>query len=117
MNIKEVAADLRYCRRESGLSGADVAHLLHITKSRLSRIETGASSPKPSELCGFALIYGKDLFSMLPDVSGRIAKEVHGRLSNIPDAPSHWKASKTRFHFLKDLYQRLDHLVHHHEDT
>ena len=114
MNIKEVAADLRYCRRESGLSGADVSHLLHITKSRLSRIETGKSEPRPSELCGLALIYGKDLCVMLPDLSSRIALEMHQRFSDLPEEPSNWKASSVRCQFLATLYQRLDQLSANH---
>ena len=111
MNIKEVAADLRYCRRESGLSGTDVSHLLHITKSRLSRLETGKSEPRPSELCAFSLIYRKNLCALLPELSGRIAFEMHKRFEHIPEEPTNWKARDLRDQFLASLYQRLNEIT------
>ena len=69
---------------------------------------------RPSELCGLALIYGKDLCAMLPDLSNRIAVEMHQRFADLPEEPTNWKASSVRCQFLATLYQRLDQLSANH---
>ena len=110
MNIKEVAADIRYCRRESGLSGADVSHLLSITHSRLSRIENGKSEPRPMELCGFALIYGKQHLDMFPALSARLIASLKTKLMDMPAEPVSWRARGRRLQSLNELVHRLQNL-------
>ena len=108
MKKKEVAADLRYARRESGLSGSDVSHLLSINQSRLSRIETGKSDPRPSELCGLALIYGKDHLQLFPGLSDHVAKSMKELLKEVPAEPTNWRSHERRLQSLQHLYLRLE---------
>ena len=65
MRKKEVAIDLRFSRRESGLHQSDLAHLLNITQSRVSRLEKGKSVLTVRELCALATIYDKSLNQLL----------------------------------------------------
>jgi transcriptional regulator with XRE-family HTH domain len=116
MNKKEVTADIKYCRRESGLSGADVSHLLSITKSRLSRIENGKSEPKPMELCGFALVYGKQHFDMFPVMSEKLIISLKTQLLNMPAEPNAWRARQQRLQSLNELTHRLHTLSQQHHD-
>ncbi|MEP3893170.1 MAG: helix-turn-helix transcriptional regulator [Litorimonas sp.] len=116
MNTKDVAADIRYCRRESGLSGADVSHLLSITRPRLSRIENGRSEPRPMELCGLALIYGKQHLDMFPALTENLVTSIKRKLTNMPSEPTVWRARQKRLQCLNELTHRLQAIAQHNHD-
>lgn len=53
-----LAVDLKVFRRRSGLSQADVAHLLGIHRSHLSKFERGTREPSMEHVTLLCLIYG-----------------------------------------------------------
>ena len=54
------ALDIKVARRRSGLSQAEVSHLLGIHRTRLSKLERGRYVPTAHELAALCLIYGKE---------------------------------------------------------
>ena len=53
-----LAVDLRVFRRRSGLSQADVAHLLGVHRSLVSKFEQGVREPSMEHVTFLCLIYG-----------------------------------------------------------
>lgn len=98
---------IRALRRRSGLSQADLAHLLEVKQTRISRIELGFFEPTASELCALRLIYGQALgkrFTTSIDDLKRILLE---RLETIPQCPKNWPSRETRLATLETLSKRL----------
>lgn len=53
-----LAVDLKVFRRRSGLSQADVAHLLGVDRSLISKFERGGREPSMEHVCFLCLVYG-----------------------------------------------------------
>ena len=99
---------LRALRRRSGLSQADLAHLLEVKQSRVSRLEAGLFEPTASELCALRIIYGQALgkrFETSIDDMKRLLRE---RLETMPQCPKHWRNRMARSTTLEVLTKRLE---------
>lgn len=107
--MKEILkVDLRIARQQSALSNADVAKLLGISKSRLSKLENGFARPKTSEIIGLALIYGKTIDSLFRLTSNRLTDKLKRNLAELDFEHDPDKyASKKRVDTLNALVGRL----------
>ena len=79
-----LAVDLKVFRRRSGLNQADVAHLLDVDRSLISKFDQGAREPSMEHVTFLCLIYGmrtpEFCVSALPQFQRVLAR----RLSSIP---------------------------------
>ena len=107
MHKQEVAADLKCSRREAGLTGLDVAHLLEVDPARVSRLENGHSLPSTRELCKLTLIYGKVPDHLLSRATCSTAPELKERVESLPPEPLGWEKRDQRLDTLNALAERL----------
>lgn len=111
MHLKEIAADLRVGRRESGLSNQDLAHLLAVDTARISRLENGKTELTLKEVCSLSLIYGKPVDGLLQICLSSVSVAIKDRLVDMPDEPEYWKAYEQRRNTLNTLAQTLETLT------
>ena len=111
MHLRKIATSLRLARKERGLSNQDLAHLLAIDGSRISRIERGRVEPNATELLGFALIYGHQPDRLLEDHRQELAEAIHARFMQMPPTPYNWKMAKERQRCVDALSDRLQALM------
>lgn len=112
MDIRDVMIDLKINRRESGLSGEDLAHLLGISEARLSKLHTGNAVMTITELCLLSFIYGKTFDHLLERATPPLAECLKLRLANMPSELEHWKAHDKRLDCLNALTERVLALTH-----
>ena len=86
-----LAVDLKVFRRRSGLSQAEVAHLLDIHRSHLSKFERGTRQPSMEHVTILCLIYGMQApdfcVAALPQFEDALAKRLQTVLAE-QDQPS-----------------------------
>lgn len=106
--ITEFALDLRHARRKSGLSQAEIAHLVDINQATYSRFENGSLTPSVEQLCILALIYGRSFTSYFERITAAQKPGLKQRLETLPpkDRPSVRIFNRART--LDKLRQRLD---------
>ena len=99
---------MRALRRRSGLSQADLAHLLQVKQSRVSRLESGVFEPTASELCALRIIYGQALGKRFETTIEDMKQRLRERLETIPQCPKHWRNRAARRTTLNALSRRLE---------
>ncbi len=105
---KELSVDLSISRKDSGLSQQDAAHLLGVSKTRISRLQNGKAKLSAAELTALCLIYGRSAEQLLRLTTRTIRQQLHKRLSNMPSEPAKWERLHTkRLDTLNSLYHRL----------
>lgn len=105
---KEIRVDLKIGRNQSGLSNADLAHLLGVNKSRISKLENGRATPRPEELCALCLIYGRAADHLFLLTTRSLIGEMTERLARMPEEPKAWERKHDlRLDTLNGLHQRL----------
>ena len=67
----KLALDLKVARRRSGLTQHDVAHLLNVDRTLLSKFERGHRMPSAEQVALLSLIYGRPV----PDLYGASRQE------------------------------------------
>lgn len=104
----DLAGDLTISRLKAGLSNKDMAHLLDVDPGRISRLEQGRSSIRTSELCALAMIYGKAMHELVPNLAEQVIGQLTERLNSMPPEPSTWeKFHDARLDTLNGLFERL----------
>jgi len=106
--ITEFALDLRHARRKSGLSQAEVAHLIAINQATYSRFEHGTLSPSVEQLCILSLIYGRSFSSYFERITTAQKPGLKKRLDALPPKDRPKVRIFNRAHTLEKLRQRLD---------
>lgn len=101
------ALDLKVSRRKAGLTQEDLAHLLGLTKSNVSKIERGVRPVLLPELCALALIYDRTADSLLAPLWPDSAADLAARLPSMPVPASPWVSTFNRQHTLSSLGERL----------
>ncbi|MEM5471922.1 helix-turn-helix transcriptional regulator [Hoeflea sp. AS60] len=108
---KEIRVDLKVGRKQSGLSNEDVAHLLGVNKSRISKLENGHATPRPEEICALCLIYGRAVDSLFILTTHCLIGELRRRLTTMPEEPTAWERKhNARLDTLNGLQCRLGEL-------
>ena len=106
--ITEFALDLRHARRKSGLSQAEVAHLVAINQATYCRFEQGALSPSIEQLCVLALIYGRSFTSYFERITEAQKPGLKRRLDDLPTKDRPRVKVFNRARSLAKLRQRLN---------
>mgnify|MGYP000197201114 CR=1 FL=1 len=101
------ALDLKVTRRKAGLTQEDLAHLLGLTKTTISKIERGVRPVTLPELCALAFIYGKSADRLLTPLWSEAAADLAARLQSLPRPKSQWTSTFNRQHTLTRLGERL----------
>lgn len=106
--ITEFALDLRHARRKSGLSQAEIAHLLDINQATYSRFEQGALTPSVEQLCSLALIYGRSFTSYFERITTAQKPRLKQRVDALPPKDRPGVRIFNRARTLENLRLRLD---------
>lgn len=105
--ITEFALDLRHARRKSGLSQAEIAHLVGIDQSTYSRFETGRMTPDTAQLCLLSLIYSRSFTSHYETLARSLKPSLLERLNQLPKTTKPSIRSSNRSHTLEKLRRSI----------
>ena len=83
INYRELPNLLRKYRKVRGLRQNDVARLLGLSRSRISRWEKGACIPTLVNAVRLALLYRVTVDALFDDLVHVLREEVHGREKNL----------------------------------
>ena len=109
--MNEFSHSVLLARKKAGLSQADCAHLLGITRNRFSRLETGKAVPSVAELCGVAVLFGRTMEGLSGDLFTDRAQSLKERLFDLPEPRRHRLSRFNRAYTLEALADRLDQLI------
>ena len=101
------ALELKVSRRRSGLSQKDVAHLLGISRVRVSKLECGIAVPTPDELTTFCLIYSYSFLSLGGAVMPVLFRTLRDRLETLPNRENYAAGTSRKATTLQTLAKRL----------
>jgi len=102
------ALDIKVARRRSGLSQADVAHLLGVHRTRVSKLERGRYTPSADELASLSLIYGKQFPELGSSTLPEICRSLSERLGTLPNRSDYASGLSNKAHTLNALAERLE---------
>ncbi|MCP4409491.1 MAG: helix-turn-helix transcriptional regulator [Gammaproteobacteria bacterium] len=80
-----IAVDLKVFRRRSGLSQADVAHLLGVHRTQVSKFERGVREPSIEHVTILCLIYGLRLPDFCVAARPQFETVLAERLQTLPE--------------------------------
>ena len=103
-----VAVDLQAARRKAGLRQLDLAHLLGVSESRVSHMETGESPPTEKQLLALSVIYGKPMEVLVSGFFDEVVDTLIERLNSIPAVIQKTSETFNRAHTLSSLAKRLE---------
>ena len=102
------ALDIKVARRRSGLSQADVAHLLGVHRTRVSKLERGRYTPSANELASLSLIYGRRFPDLGNSTMPEICRALSERLATLPNRSDYASGLTNKAHTLNALAERLE---------
>ncbi len=106
--IQEFALDLRAARRNSGLRQVDCAHLMGVSKNKISSLECGLSRPTVHDICTLSMIYGRSFESLFSGIFSEVRQELAERLLDVPDVGPRHKRRHNRNKTFQNLRERLE---------
>lgn len=106
--IQEFALDLRAARRNSGLRQVDCAHLMGISKTKLSNLERGLQHPSVHDICALSMIYGRSFESLFCGIFQEVRHELSTGLDTLPPLAAQYKQEHNRAKALESLHARLE---------
>ena len=101
------ARDLRVARRKASLTQTDLAHLLDVDYTRVSRLESGKTPPTAVELSILCLVFDGDIERLHEKIIEAEATTLGQRLGSMPDCPKSWPNWRNRVETLKGVAARL----------
>lgn len=113
--ITELALDLKVARRKSGLRMRDVAHLLGIHSSTLSKIEKGAVLPNAQIIATLSLVYNRSLGGLLASLLREAHEKLPERLAILPECSTRWRGTFNRQQTLNRLAAHLETITADHD--
>jgi transcriptional regulator with XRE-family HTH domain len=99
--------DLRVARRKAALTQGDCAHLLGVTYTRVSKLESGQTLPTAIELSILCLLFDAEIARLHMGIVSAEASSLNERLATIPDCPKNWPSRKNRLNTLNAVAERL----------
>ncbi len=102
------ALDLKVARKKSGLTQADLAHLLGASRGKISHLERGVTVPTVRDICTLSMVYGKSFESLFAPVFDEVVSALNDRLSSLPDAPKGWLGRFNRRNTLSQLASQIN---------
>jgi transcriptional regulator with XRE-family HTH domain len=106
-----IAHDLAVARQKAGLRQLDCAHLLGVTESRISHLETGISLPTTKQLVMLSIVYGKPMEALASGSLDEILSRLIERLETIPPIRKDTTETFNRTRTLSKLAVRLEALT------
>jgi transcriptional regulator with XRE-family HTH domain len=103
----EFALDLRLARRKAGFTQRDCAHLLAISPSVLSHLESGGRIPSLLQICMLSVIYGRNFESLFGSLLNEARRQLRERILSLPDDVRQFAGTRNRSHSIERLAQRL----------
>lgn len=102
------AVDFKVARRRSGLSQADVAHLLGVSRTRVSKLECGHAAPSAEELAVLSLIYSQSFLALGSAAMPALVQALQTRLQDLPNLESYASGRSVKSQTLNSLSKRLE---------
>lgn len=102
-----LSLDLKVARKKSGLTQADVGHLIGGNNLTLSHIERGKRIASIRELCALSLIYGRSFDNFYAELLADIREELSRNLESLPELDTPSGASSLRQNTLNRLASDL----------
>ena len=102
---------LRTLRMQSGLTQPELAALLGVTESALSKFETQALAPTKNLIVGTEVIFGKNAREMFPALYALTERHIlrrAGSLSAALEKSSGDALSKKKLQLLKEMIERSE---------
>ncbi|WP_299771257.1 helix-turn-helix transcriptional regulator [uncultured Tateyamaria sp.] len=109
----QFALDLRLARRKAGYTQGDVAHLLSVTQSLVSELETGVKRPDLEQIIDLSLIYGRSFESFFGELLTARQQRLQERLETLPELEKPTAHTFNRAHALKQLRRRVASQIEH----
>ncbi len=101
------ALELKVARRRSGLSQQEVAHLIDVSRVRISKLECGIAVPTPDELTTFSLIYSSSFLTVGGAVMPVLTRTLRERFETLPNRNNYVDGISRKATTLKTLSKRL----------
>ena len=97
---------LRYHRRRSGLTQRELAYLLGLSDSAISRIERNLSQPTLTIALACQVLFGSSPFELFPDAFAQVEEAVKKRVKSLHDRLQGGveRNIKTKSDFLRQLF-------------
>lgn len=111
MKHQRIAEDLAEARLKSGLRQVDCAHLLEVSESYVSAIESGRLAPNITTVATLSIVYGKQIESLLSGLLDEVVDRLIRRLGTIPPVSEDTRGTFNRAHTLSQLAIRLESLT------
>ncbi len=105
---KQFALDLKVARKKAGLTQQDCAHLLDMSPTRMSNLESGKLLPSVLEICCLSVLYGKSFESLFGGIMTAAHELLREQLANLPVSKKHWINTFNRQRSLDGLAERLN---------
>lgn len=102
-----LALDLKIARRRSGLSQSQVAHLLGVHRTRLSKLEKGRRPATAHELATLSVIFSLPLSELGRTSIHEIHGELRERLDHFPNLTNYTARPSKRADTLNALVASL----------
>ncbi|WP_457936066.1 helix-turn-helix transcriptional regulator [Mesorhizobium sp. 10J20-29] len=99
--------DLRVARRKAALTQQDCAHLLGVTYTRISKLESGQVLPTVTELSILCVVFDTEVTRLNLGIVAAEAKALDQRLASMPDCPKNWPSRRNRLNTLNALAEKL----------
>ena len=109
--MQDFSRTLLAARRQAGLSQTDCAHLLGVSRSHISRLESGKAIPDVAILCGVALLFGRSMEGLSGTLFTARAHELKDRLFDLPEPRKKWLGHFNRNNSLDRLGERIDRII------
>ena len=104
---KQFALDLKVARRKAGLSQQDCAHLLDMSPTRMSNLESGKIVPSLLEVCALSVLHGKSFESLFGGIMSGARQLLREQLASLPTSKQHWVGTFNRQGSLVALASRI----------
>lgn len=99
--------DLRVARRKAALTQQDCAHLLGVTYTRISKLESGQTLPDATELAILCLLFDTEVTRLHLGIVSSETKALNERLATMPECPTNWPSRRNRLHTLNAVAEKL----------
>jgi transcriptional regulator with XRE-family HTH domain len=103
----EFALDLRLARRKAGYTQRDCAHLLAISPSVLSQLESGRRLPDLLQMCTLSVIYGRSFESLFANLLAEARTQLRVRILAMPNNIRVFAGTRNRATSIERLARRL----------
>lgn len=103
----EFSLDLRKARRVAGLRQEDVAHLMGMSSTSVSRLERGQRRPSLVQIVTLSLIFGRSFESFFATTMEEVKGDLRRRILSLPEVGRVYVGIGNRQHAIDRLARFL----------